>query len=78
MLFNSKKRGDKPIQLGRFKNKFNARFKEYRESVFLNPEMASWDRTDLADVHSRLFKFLLSEKSISYELSICEFSSTQE
>lgn len=75
MTLNFKNGGENAIELNRFKNACNRRAHRYKKLVFLNPKLAPWDRTDVADAHSRLFKFLIDPRKINSELSICKFYS---
>jgi len=70
MTLNFKNGGENAIEYTRFWQAYNRRAFEYKKLVFLNPKLAPWDRTDVADAHSRLFKFLIDPRKINNELSI--------
>lgn len=78
MIFKKPKLVVKPEQILHFKEKFITRAENYKNSVFLNPQLAPWNRKDHATAHSLLFRFLLNQKNIRYEIALSEVSPSEE
>jgi len=78
MIWKKSKLVVKPELILNFKEKFITRAESYKNSVFLNPQMASWNRQDQATAHSLLFRFLLTQKNIRSEIGLSQVSPSEE